>query len=168
MRVRNLLKLIAVLFFCATFAGAESVELHWLDGAQKTEAQGVSFGVPWAQGNVAKGTQFALSAKGKPIPAQTWDLAYWPDGSLKWTGVALVGDAEVDGVTISAGKGTEATNALKVTESETSIEIANSATVYRIPKSGDAILESITIDGARSRRVESWFAASGMKRLGRS
>jgi len=36
---------------------------------------------------VPKDQAFALAtADGKALPLQTWSLAYWPDGSLKWSG----------------------------------------------------------------------------------
>jgi hypothetical protein len=30
------------------------------------------------------------TSSGKNIPAQFWPLAYWPEGTIKWMGVALV------------------------------------------------------------------------------
>lgn len=48
--------------------------------------QGVSWGVPWPRGTVAKGTTFAL-ADGTPV--QSWTTATWPDGSVKWSAHAI-------------------------------------------------------------------------------
>ncbi len=146
MWARDALKIVSLVLVFASLGRAQTADVHWLDGAPKT-AQGVSFGVPWAQGKVAKGTQFVLSANRKQIPSQTWDLAYWPDGSLKWTGVAVVGNSELDQLTLAPGK-SEATDAgLKVKQTDIEIEIANGATTYHIPKSGDAIVSSIEIGG---------------------
>jgi hypothetical protein len=46
-----------------------------------------------AQAGVKNGTARGMvefTADGKAIPVQTWPLAYWPDGSLKWSGIATV------------------------------------------------------------------------------
>ena len=52
---------------------------------------GVSWGVPWARGTVRREQTFALTAAdGKSLPLQTWPLAYWPDGSIKFIGFATV------------------------------------------------------------------------------
>ena len=51
----------------------------------------MSWGVPWARGAVKNGQAFSLAgADGKALPLQQWALAYWPDGSLKWSGFATV------------------------------------------------------------------------------
>jgi hypothetical protein len=62
----------------------KAVTLQWLDGPPQT-AVGVSWGVPWPKGQVKPGANFSLGN----TPVQTWPLAYWPDGSLKWTGHAI-------------------------------------------------------------------------------
>src|SRR5436190_2175067 len=67
------------------------VDINWLGGMPAPTAIGVSWGVPWPKGAVPKGQAFTLaSADGKSLPLQTWPLAYWPDGSLKWSGFATV------------------------------------------------------------------------------
>jgi len=57
--------------------------VHWLETPAR---QGVTWGVPWARGAVAQGSQFAL-ADGTPV--QSWTTATWPDGSVKWTAHAI-------------------------------------------------------------------------------
>src|SRR4051812_7146981 len=62
------------------------VDLHWLAGVPATTT-GAAFGVPWPRGQVAAGTPFAVrDGDGRDVPVQSWPLAYWPDGTLKWTG----------------------------------------------------------------------------------
>jgi hypothetical protein len=71
-------------------AAASPVALHWLD-APAAAAQNMSWGVPWPQGAVPPGATFNLTdAAGHAAPLQTWPLAYWPDGSLQWSGLATV------------------------------------------------------------------------------
>ncbi|WP_205746749.1 exo-rhamnogalacturonan lyase family protein [Duganella callida] len=94
----------------------DDTPLHWLDGAAPPAFQGVTWGVPWPQGRVASDSGFELSGAGvqhrngsgngaagrgsdgdregdSPSGAvrvvQSWPLAYWPDGSLKWSAHAL-------------------------------------------------------------------------------
>ncbi len=50
----------------------------------------MSRGVPWPKRVVASNTPFRLTtASGTQLPVQTWPTAYWPDGSVKWTGHAI-------------------------------------------------------------------------------
>ena len=68
-----------------------TVSVHWLDGAPPLAETGLSWGVPWPRGAVRKDQTFTLTAAdGKALPLQSWPLAYWPDGSLKWSGLATV------------------------------------------------------------------------------
>lgn len=50
---------------------------------------GYTWGVPWQKGQVKKGQEFLLHSDAGTAAVQTWPLAYWPDGSLKWTAHAL-------------------------------------------------------------------------------
>src|SRR5215472_16721744 len=72
--------------------------LSWLGGTAPTVASGVSFGVPWPKGAVKTSDQFSLTAAdGKTLPLQSWRLATWPDGSVKWTGFATTAGPEAVG-----------------------------------------------------------------------
>ena len=67
------------------------VELKWLDSVKFLQPVGVSWGVPWGKGLIRKDQIFTLtSADGKSTPVQSWPLAYWPDGSVKWSAFASV------------------------------------------------------------------------------
>ena len=69
----------------AQMLGGNAVSVHWLGGPAPPIESGVSWGVPWRRGTVRKDQSFALTAAdGKALPVQTWTLAYWPDGSIKW------------------------------------------------------------------------------------
>jgi len=63
--------------------------VRWLDKAPAI-AQGVTWGTPWPRGKLKSAKSLALrGAAGTALPLQSWPLAYWPDGSLKWTAHAL-------------------------------------------------------------------------------
>ena len=61
------------------------VPLHWVGRAEGEVP--VSFGVPFAQGELKDVSQLTLSDN---IPTDTWGMAWWPDGSVKWAGLAAV------------------------------------------------------------------------------
>src|SRR5688572_19890716 len=69
--------------------------LRWLEGTPAI-MPGTSWGRPWARGQHGRNTTFTLeSIDGTAVPLQSWPLAFWPDGSLKWTAHAIPGDAPV-------------------------------------------------------------------------
>ncbi|MBD1551275.1 Tat pathway signal sequence domain protein [Pseudomonas typographi] len=64
--------------------------LGWLGTQPPASFEGVTWGTPWPRGHVAAGSSFGLHGGDGSAPVlQSWPLAYWPDGSLKWTGHAL-------------------------------------------------------------------------------
>src|SRR4051812_1170172 len=75
----------------ATTTGAANkpVELHWLEGTPKMSG-GATWGVAWPRGAVNANQTFGVAAaSGESIAVQSWPLATWPDGSLKWTAHAI-------------------------------------------------------------------------------
>ena len=128
-------------------AAPEPVTLHWLDQSPPAVAQGVSWGVPWPQGAVPPTSTFNLTdAQGQALPLQTWPLAYWPDGSLKWSGFATVGTPANAGP-LKLAAGTPAPGTLHVTNDGQSILVDTGALTCRIPLSGANLVDSITIGG---------------------
>jgi hypothetical protein len=66
-----------------------AVNLYWLGGEAPQIPCGVSWGVPFPRGSVKKEMTFGLAGPNSTLPpVQTWPLAYWPDGSIKFLGVA--------------------------------------------------------------------------------
>lgn len=49
--------------------------------------QPVTWGMPWPRGELASDQTFRMG----DAPLQSWPLATWPDGSLKWSGHAALG-----------------------------------------------------------------------------
>jgi hypothetical protein len=86
---------------------------------------GQTWGVPWPQGAVPRKQAFrAKAADGSTVALQTWPLAYWPDGSLKWTAHA-VGAGEIGArLTIEPGKAGADAPGVRVTESPAAIEVS--------------------------------------------
>jgi hypothetical protein len=69
---------------------AAAAPLQWLGGRPSSQFTGTTWGTPWPQGRVTKDSGFVLdSSDGARTPVQSWPLAYWPDGSIKWSAHAL-------------------------------------------------------------------------------
>ena len=126
---------------------AEDLTLNLLEGKALGLDSGVSFGVPWPQGAVSRGSTFNLSARGKDLPVQSWPLAYWPDGSIKWSGFATVVPAELTGsVTLSTGS-TTASGVLSVTNDGKLVVVDTGALKCSIPLHGSNIINSMSVGG---------------------
>jgi len=135
-----------------TAAEPAAVPLHWLDQTPPAVAQPVTWGVPWPQGAVARGTTFALAAQGQEtMPVQTWPLAYWPDGSLKWTGHAATvpAAAGASGFQLQAGPGATVAAPVRVSQAGHTITVTTGDTEFRLAKQGRVLVESITVGGVR-------------------
>lgn len=126
------------------------VELHWLGGGSPEISTGVSWGVPFPEGEIRSTTQFELiDSEGAKLPLQAWKLAYWPDGSMKWLGfAAVVEPGDGDGFTLkSTGKSANSVaKSNKVAKENTkSIHIDTGVLQCRIPKSGNQIFSDLRI-----------------------
>ena len=77
---------------------AAPVKLNWLDGKPPAVKQSVSWGVPWPKGKVQKSDSLVVTGSdGKSIPAQAWPMAYWPDGSIMWSGHSISATPDMAG-----------------------------------------------------------------------
>ncbi len=137
-------------------AAVPAVELGWLGGVPAPVASGVSWGVPWPKGAVTKEQRFALTSdQGAALPLQTWALAYWPDGSVKWSGVATVADARAKGFRLQAvaaePTGAPADRVEVATTAET-ITVRTGKLALTVPRQGTRLIESIAIDGREVAR----------------
>ncbi|PYI39054.1 hypothetical protein CVS30_07010 [Arthrobacter psychrolactophilus] len=63
--------------------------MKWLEKAP-LRVSGITFGHPWQRGELEQEDVAALKLAGDPWPHEARTLAYWPDGSVKWTGHAAV------------------------------------------------------------------------------
>ncbi|MDI2034687.1 Tat pathway signal sequence domain protein [Paenarthrobacter nitroguajacolicus] len=65
--------------------------ISWIDDEPPVRlSSGTTWGVPFQRNTVQDAAALTvLDPNGKAVPAQAWPLATWPDGSLKWAGIAL-------------------------------------------------------------------------------
>ena len=70
------------------------IKLSWLGSTPPSLSTGVSWGVPLPEGKIKLSDGYLLTNdQGQAMPVQSWPLAYWPDGSLKWVGLSTVVDS---------------------------------------------------------------------------
>lgn len=125
---------------------AGPTELLWLDGKSPEALAGATWGIPWPRGSVKAGTPFTLrSATGtSEIPLQTWTLAYWPDGSLKWTGHAVGPTATTAGnLVLLPGVKPKPGPSVTVRETAEGIEVDTGVLKCNILKKGDTLFGGI-------------------------
>jgi len=132
----------------AISTASQKVALSWLGEKAPRLHTGVSFGVPWSRGAVARNSVFHLSAEGKDLPIQTWPLAYWPDSSIKWSGFATVLPAGLASpVALSTGS-PGVSGALNVKRGDTFVTVDTGALQCSIPLAGGTnFVNSMTVEG---------------------
>ncbi|KAF2681231.1 hypothetical protein K458DRAFT_343864 [Lentithecium fluviatile CBS 122367] len=137
-------------------SSSTAVTVKWLEDTPTIQT-GTTFGIPWARGqHLANGTTFTASTGA----LQSWITAYWPDGSIKWSGHAIpASDIVPDEYTIAASGPGNATvpkfrrqavngTQIQVDESAEGITVNTGKITASFPKSGDVLVSSIkTSDG---------------------
>lgn len=134
-------------------SSVDSVALDWLEQPGNSHSDGLTLGVPWPRGAVRENNFILKQKDGKQQPIQTWPLAYWPDGSLKWTGLAIAQPTALDGgLSIAPGQGIQPQQLLKVEENSSAIHIDTGIMQVQINKSGSKLIENISRGGRTSLR----------------
>ena len=129
----------------------DAVALNWLDDPPPTDT-GIRWGVPWPQGACDRDQSFALDGE---IPVQTWPTAFWPDGSVKWTGHAAVldPDAPTNPDLVPTDDPPTPDVALSIEDGD-AVTVSTGALTATL--GDDAIVDSLAIDGepvARNGRL---------------
>lgn len=145
-------KYLPSLFILSTLtacASPEPVELNWLSGSPPTVEQKLSWGTPWPEGACTPQTSFALNtAAGEPVPVASWPLAYWPDGSLKWSGHAALASANISsGLLLKVGEPAVPRDQLVIDDAATELSISTGPLRCVLNKSGAALFQTLEIDG---------------------
>ena len=148
--------ILAGLTFLPVFGGKRSDQsriLRWV-GERPVADKPVSFGIPFSKGELKSRGQVQLKdSTGQIIPSDYWPLAYWPDGSVKWAGVAAVVPAGA-AVSFETAEG----RAIQKRDLKTAIHITELPTYYcvntgkvaaYVPKQGQYILDSLSVSGRR-------------------
>ncbi|EIN05597.1 hypothetical protein PUNSTDRAFT_107299 [Punctularia strigosozonata HHB-11173 SS5] len=129
----------------------EGVDLHWLDGsAPSSTPAGTAFGLPWSQGEIDRTTALAATTSSGGIPLQSWPLAYWPDGSLKWTGHALAADSGLtDSVHVAPGTPTEPADPVSVKQTGSTITVTAGSFTATFNKHGSTLIQTLALSSSQ-------------------
>lgn len=128
--------------------------LHWLDGSAPPLHAGLAFGWAWPQGVQPAHTPLVLKdAQGQAQSGQSWTLATWPDGSLKWSGHALPpGVLPGNGWTIQPGQAPAPRQPLTVQEGADAITVDTGVIRAVVPKRGPVLVRSVQRGGVEILR----------------
>jgi hypothetical protein len=134
-------------------SGTAATVLSWLGGDPPKLACGVSWGVPFARGTVAKNATFSLvGSDAKALPLQSWPLAYWPDGSMKWLGFAtVVGPNPPHEFRLIAGTANSSSE-MSVRTTAAAIEIDTGKLQCTVGRSGEHLISSMKMEGREVAR----------------
>ncbi|MBR6830517.1 MAG: hypothetical protein IKM58_00320 [Tidjanibacter sp.] len=157
--MKKLLKLTLVslcTLLLAANAGAQTIQLKNLDNRPMEARQGASWGVPFAKGTISAGQTFTLTDEaGKALPLQSWPLAYWPDGSMKWVGFATIADDGLDNLTLTANPVVKAKKGAPAPAPEVGFARETAEGIYvntgslecLFPAEGSSVIKNLSIDG---------------------
>ncbi|MDR7159604.1 Tat pathway signal sequence domain protein [Arthrobacter sp. BE255] len=128
--------------------------VRWIDGEAPSELSGgTTWGMPFARGTVAGTDAVAVcDSAGQRVASQAWPLATWPDGSLKWAGIALpatdVPSSEYqvtsDGGAAPAG---DTPPGVTATEDAHSVTVSTGTLEMVISRSGSTLFSTFSREG---------------------
>ncbi|HWU47664.1 MAG TPA: Tat pathway signal sequence domain protein [Humibacter sp.] len=148
-------------------ADVSAINVGWLGGdAPESLDRAAAFGVPLRRGFVREvGELGVVDEKRDVVPAQLWPLATWPDGSLKWVGIAVAQRAARYAVVSSDAAGsvpahdrvfgkqaTEPVRGIRVSETGEGILIDTGVAAVMITRSGRNLIDSIVCGGTTVAR----------------
>jgi hypothetical protein len=127
---------------------ADGAALAWLEGRPLLSA-GTTFGVPWPRGAFRKDQGFVVTGAAGELPSQSWPLAYWPDGSLKWTAHALGADTPSgEGLRVRPGTPRPATGqVVTVRRAGDTFVVDTGVIACTVPSRGPVLVREIRRDG---------------------
>ena len=119
------------------------VPLHWIDGTPQS-SQPVSFGIPFNQGELRDVSTLTLN---HGIATDTWVNAQWPDGSVKWAGMAAVVPEGVDDLKVVRQSTKVKDNGISVNEDAEHIVVQTGRMTAWLSKNGQQLFDSLSVDG---------------------
>ncbi|MFD4879777.1 Tat pathway signal sequence domain protein [Streptomyces sp. NPDC058420] len=124
-------------------ADGDPVTLDWLEDGGLGAAPGSTVGVPWPMGTYQEDQTFALTdARGAAVPVQSWPIAYWPDGSLKWTAHAVSSGSGK--LTLTAGDTAAPDKKVTVDKRGGTIDVSTGVITAKIGRNGSTLIKSVT------------------------
>lgn len=138
-----------------------AVPLSWVGSAPHTDLP-VTFGVPFDAGAVGRATPLILSSGDTQFATESWPLAFWPDGSVKWAAVSATVPAGAESLSVKIGGEKSDGNKKKnsgiplASDGGSQISVRAGNSVIYIPKPADAnqiygnFIDSIVTGGVRT------------------
>lgn len=132
--------------------------VRWLDADVPGHQVGTAWGVPWPRGSLQADEPLTLQdGDSRAVPVQTWPLAYWPDGSIKWTGHAVAAVPEAGGdLRLTRGAPAVPEQAVTVRRADGGLLVDTGVIQCRLEGGGDVLIQEISRDGtvlARAGRL---------------
>lgn len=131
------------------------VKLNWLHNRVKGGC--VTFGVPHAKGEVKDSNNIFIEQNSQVVTSQNKSIAYWEDGSVKWTSVSAV--LNENEVTVKMGN-VKADEPMSVTENDSSIAVDNGVFKAVFHKKGHILMETDAIS-LGLKAVKTLFSTEG-------
>jgi len=125
-----------------------TIELCFVD-TKPCIPTGVTWGVPVPAGELQAGDTVHLRrADGGALPTQTWPLAFWPDGSIKWLGCAAVaGPEDGEALALAPGPGPSPAQTVRAVQEEWGWLIDTGAMIVHTSGRGALVIRQIHRDG---------------------
>jgi hypothetical protein len=121
--------------------------LRWLsENGPHVPSDGCSFGMPWAQGMYRPGQAFVIEGDHGEWPVDSREIAYWADGSLKWTAHSISGDIGYSKeYTIKAAPANQPEAGIRVQRDGTSVSVTSHQGLHLQfgPTGGSSLLERL-------------------------
>jgi hypothetical protein len=118
-----------------------NISLKWLEQPNTGSLQGTTWGVPWPKGQIQKASSFEIQHNNQNIASQTWPLAYWPDGSIKWTAHAIgANTALTQAIQLKVAQKAPQNGVLKVTDYQDRITIDTGKLFCQVQKQGTKLI----------------------------
>lgn len=120
------------------------MKVQWLKNKPQNRA-GVTWGVPWKKGSLKREDSISLkNSQGTKTSLQSWPMAFWPDGSVKWTGHAAILPNQEDLYDLEVDENSQTDHPLQVKEFEKTILIDTGKIQVSINKQGTSLINKIT------------------------
>lgn len=146
---------LAVLFnvFCVVAIKAQA--LRWIGNEPEGPAP-VSFGIPFSKGELKKNNSVILrDASGNVVASDKWTLASWPDGSVKWLGVAAVVPGSTGQLSFEKVKASDdakmqrGAKTVKIENNESRYKVSTGPIDVYITPGRDHFIDSISLEGKK-------------------
>ncbi|MFT4202904.1 MAG: hypothetical protein QM610_03235 [Chitinophagaceae bacterium] len=126
---------------------SNAIPLRWIDTVPGGFGFGTTFGLPWKQGELQTAENVAILTSNKqPVNVQSWPLAYWSDGSLKWSAHAIpVNTSATEQLYAEKTRNVPSTNStgISVKETPSQIRVDTGKLSCTFNKSGHIVVDQL-------------------------